>query len=165
MIRKAVYLGTFDPVHQAHVAVIGEAARIFDEVVVLLSDGNPEKDKAVRVFTVDERIGFLRSALGGLPNVTVASSASAPAQFAKSIGASWLVRGIRDAQDAPSELGFSDAMLALEPSVRVVWIRSYSTLSSTDLKRRARAGESLADLCSEEVARALEARLGSQGVP
>ncbi len=160
MVRKAVYLGTFDPVHHGHVEVIGEAARIFDEVVVLLNDGNPEKEKAVRLFTVDERMTFLRSALATFPTITVAHSTSAPAHYAKSIGASWLVRGIRGVQDAPSEVGFSNAMSALEPSIHVVWVRSYSTSSSTDLKRRARAGESLVDLCAADVARALETRLG-----
>lgn len=162
MGTTAVFLGTFDPVHNGHVEVIREAARVFDRLVVLLNDGNPEKEKSSRLFSVDDRLEFLRNAAEGFTNVEVVHSTAPPAHYARSIGAAWLVRGLRDVHDAASEIGFSNAMRSLDESVRVVWFRSYSASSSTELKRRARAGESLDGLCTDEVARALSARLGPE---
>lgn len=162
MAKTAVFLGTFDPVHFGHVEIIREASRLFDRLVVLLNDGNPEKVKATRLFSVEERLAYLRAAAEGVAQVEIVHSPQPPAHYARSIGADWLVRGLRDAHDAASEVGFSDAMHALDRSVRVVWIRSFSNSSSTELKRRASSGESLEGLCSEEVAAALVARLGQR---
>jgi pantetheine-phosphate adenylyltransferase len=161
MGTTAVYLGTFDPVHNGHIEIVAEAARIYDEVVVLVSDGNPEKEKVVRLFSIDERVGFLSRAVENHTNVRVAHSDLAPVHYAKSIGANWIVRGLRDAQDAASEIGFSEAMRKLEPAIRVVWIRSYSASSSSDLKLRVRRGEPVDGLCAQEVANALVKKLAS----
>lgn len=98
-MRKAIYAGSFDPVTLGHLDIIKRAAKLFDVLVVAALE-NPNKNA---LFTVEERKEHLEIVTRDLKNVEVASFRGLLADFAKEIGASVTVRGLRNAVDFATE--------------------------------------------------------------
>jgi pantetheine-phosphate adenylyltransferase len=92
--RRAIYPGSFDPITLGHVDVARRAARLFDEVVVAVYEGN---EKSGALFTPPERIALAREVLGSLPesNIVVDSFSGLTVDYARSQGAGVIVRGLR----------------------------------------------------------------------
>lgn len=97
--RIALVTGTFDPVTKGHIAVIEEAEKQFDEVVVAVLV-NPEKQC---LFTPEERVAILNAALSGRNNVRTLFSDKYAVDVAREVGACKLVRGVRGKQDEEYE--------------------------------------------------------------
>ena len=102
--RIGLVTGTFDPVTKGHMAVIEEALRIFDEVVVAVLV-NPEKEC---MFTPEERVSILNAALSDKKNVKTLFSEDMAVEVARRIGAEKLVRGVRGAEDEAYENAMAD---------------------------------------------------------
>lgn len=94
-MRNAVYAGTFDPPTNGHLWVINQAARIFDTVTVAVAT-NPEK-KAL--FSAPARVKMIEDAARGLNVRVVTIENQFVVNYASTIGAGWLVRGVRNASD------------------------------------------------------------------
>ena len=99
-MRRAVCPGSFDPVTNGHLDIVGRAARLFDEVVVAIGT-NASKD---RLFTPDERIAMLEEATADLANVRVAGFTGLIVDFCRDIDAGAIVKGLRGAGDYEYEL-------------------------------------------------------------
>ncbi len=99
-MRRAVCPGSFDPVTNGHLDIVGRAARLFDEVVVAIGT-NASKD---RLFTPDERIAMLEVATADLANVRVAGFTGLIVDFCRDIDAGAIVKGLRGAGDYEYEL-------------------------------------------------------------
>ena len=99
-MRRAVCPGSFDPVTNGHLDIVGRAARLFDEVVVAVGV-NMSKN---RLFTPDERIAMLRDATSGLPNVRVSGFEGLIVDFCREVEAVAIVKGLRGAGDYEYEL-------------------------------------------------------------
>ena len=82
-MRRAVCPGSFDPVTNGHLDIVGRAAKLFDEVVVAIGV-NASKN---RLFTPDERIAMLEETTAGIPNVRVAGFEGLIVDFCREIGA------------------------------------------------------------------------------
>ncbi len=100
MTRRAVCPGSFDPVTNGHLDIIGRAAGIFDEVIVATGT-NVSKS---RMFDPAERLAMLREAVEPWPNVTVAGFEGLIVDFCRDIGAVAIVKGLRGATDYEYEL-------------------------------------------------------------
>lgn len=92
--------GSFDPVTNGHIDVIGRAAAQFDEVVVTVMVNKNKQG----MFSIDERIDMLREATSDLPNVRVESWYGLLVDFAREQGITAIVKGLRDANDYAYEL-------------------------------------------------------------
>src|SRR5688500_11547289 len=150
----AVYAGSFDPATSGHLSVIHAAARIFPHVRVLIAV-HPKKQT---LLTVDERIALLRELTGRYPNVSVDATDGYVALYARSIGATVLVRGVRGATDAQFETELAHQNRELAPEIATVFVPAESDLadvSSTALKERIRNGEDVSSFCPEPVERLL----------
>jgi len=87
--------GTFDPVTNGHLDVIGRAVSMFDGVVVAVLE-NPSK---ASLFTIEERVALLQEALGDQPSVRVASFGGLLVDFARAQDAGMIVKGLRAVSD------------------------------------------------------------------
>lgn len=97
----ALYPGSFDPIHNGHVEVIGVAARLFDRVVVAAVH-NPGKDNAM--FSLDERRAMIEESLAHLPNIEVTHFSSLVVELARDLNADLIVKGLRNAGDFEYEM-------------------------------------------------------------
>lgn len=133
---KACYPGTFDPITLGHIDVIERASKMFDEVVVLIMY-NPRKTCA---FTEEERKQMIEESIQDLPNkdkISVMIGTGLTVEFAKSIGAGAMIRGIRAVSDYEYELQQATANLMLNDQIETLFYISrpdYSFLSSSVVK-------------------------------
>ena len=153
----AVYAGSFDPVTAGHLSVVRQAARLFGHVVVVAV--NPEKRS---LLPVAERLELLREAVALHPNVTVASTEGLIVDYARAIGASVLLRGVRGATDAQFETQLAQTNRALAPDLATLFLPAESHLaevSSSRLKEKLARGEDVSAFCPPAVAARLRQRL------
>jgi pantetheine-phosphate adenylyltransferase len=158
--RVAVCPGSYDPVTNGHLDVIGRAARVFDTVVVGVVDQPVRKAKTV--FTAEERKQFLEDATSDLENVEVEVFSNLLVEFAKEHGASAVVKGLRAISDFEYEFEMNQLNRKLAPDVESMYIfasANYSFLSSTGVKEMATFGADVSDLVPEPVAKVLAERL------
>lgn len=115
-VRIAVYPGSFDPVTYAHLDIAARATRLFDRVVMAVFD-RPKKNL---LFTTDERMALLRTAIAELPRVEATTYHGLTVEFARSIGAMALVRGLRTVSDFELEYTMAQLNQTLDSQVEVV---------------------------------------------
>jgi pantetheine-phosphate adenylyltransferase len=159
MTRAALFPGSFDPMTNAHLDVARRAASLFDRLVIGVLH-NPRK---APLFSVQERVALIRESVAGLgEHVTVDAFDGLTVVFARSCGATFIVRGLRAVSDFEAELQMAHTNRKLEPSVDTTFLMTgleYGYLSSTLAKEIARFGGDLGDMVPSPVARALYARL------
>ena len=151
--------GTFDPVTNGHLDVIGRAAGMFDGVVVAVLE-NPSK---APLLTIEERVSLLQEALVDQPTVRVASFGGLLVDFARAQDARMIVKGLRAVSDYEYEIqmaqmnqrigGVETLFMATSPK--------WSFLSSSLVKEVARLGGDVEGLVPDHVRKALVDRLGA----
>jgi pantetheine-phosphate adenylyltransferase len=152
-VITAIYPGTYDPVTNGHVDVIRRAAEIFDRVVVGVV-GNPQHKTPM--FTLDERVAFLRESLGPVENVEVDVFSELVVDFARKWDAKVIVKGLRVISDFEWEFQMNQLNRTLAPEVETVYVMAspaVSFVSSSGVKEIASFGGKVDDLVPEVVAR------------
>jgi pantetheine-phosphate adenylyltransferase len=149
----AIYPGSYDPVTFGHVDVITRAAGIFDRVVVGVV-GNPQHKTPM--FSLDERVAFLKDALIELPNVEVDVFSELVVDFARKWNAKIIVKGLRVISDFEWEFQMNQLNRMLAPEVETVYVMAspqVSFVSSSGVKEIAAFGGNVDELVPEVVAR------------
>lgn len=163
--RLAVYAGVFDPPTNAHLEIIENALRIFDEVAVVVAF-NP--NKAGALFSPEDRVSMFEASLTDelRPRVRVMAHSGLIAPFADSLGACALVRGMRPYGDADYEIALALMNEKLAPSIPTVLLVASSGsvyLSSSFVRETATLGGMIVPgTVPPPVAEALEKRFGSR---
>jgi pantetheine-phosphate adenylyltransferase len=155
--RIAVYPGTFDPVTNGHLDLADRGRKHFDRVFIAILR-NEDKEP---LFSVQQRIELLRSSIGGWTNVEVDSFDGLLVDYAKTLGATFILRGIRAVSDFEYEMQMAMMNRKLEPRLETVFLvpsEAYSFVSSRLVREVARLGGSVDDLVPVSVARALAER-------
>ena len=150
--------GSFDPVHNGHVAVIAMAAAIFDDVIVGVGH-NPEKPSGM--FTVDQRMEMIADAVADLPNVRVTKFAGLVTAAAADLGATCLVKGLRSATDLDTEMLQAQMNSATGnglPTVFLPGMGDSALVSSRYVREIAAAGGDVSKVVPAGVMKQLEAR-------
>lgn len=140
---KALYPGTFDPITYGHIDIIKRARGVFDIVVVAVASNYEKKP----LFTDMERIVMIEKSLEQLNGIEVTSFDDLTARFAKSIGATAIVRGIRAVSDFEFEFQMALTNRKLQPDVETVFLtpdEKHSYISSSLVKDIARRGGNIA---------------------
>jgi len=154
--KIAVYPGSFDPFTNGHLDVVDRALGIFDRVIVAVA-ANP--DKRQPLFTVEERVKLIEESLKGRNGVEVTSYKGLTVEFARSLGATTLVKGLRAYSDFDAELQQALMNRKLAPDIHTVFLMSgfaHIFVSSSILKDIASYGGKVDDLVPPPVARALK---------
>jgi len=154
----AVYPGSFDPPTNGHLDLIERGSKIFEELVVAILR-NSEK---IPMFTVAERLEMLRELTADLRNVRLDTFDGLMVEFAKSIGAKCVLRGIRAISDYEYELQMALMNRKLEPTLETVFMMpadKYSYVSSRLVREVARAGGPVRGLVPEAVEQKLREKL------
>jgi pantetheine-phosphate adenylyltransferase len=149
----AIYPGSYDPVTFGHVDVITRAAGIFDRVVVGVV-GNPQHKTPM--FSLDERVAFLKEALVELENVEVDVFSELVVDFARKWNARIIVKGLRVISDFEWEFQMNQLNRTLAPEVETVYVMAspqVSFVSSSGVKEIAAFGGNVDELVPEGVAR------------
>lgn len=149
----AIYPGSFDPVTYGHLDVIRRGRKLFDELVVAVGQ-NPGKDL---LFTPDERVDMLESLLGEMVReepehapVTVRAFSGLTVDFARSIGATALLRGVRNLSDLQYEVqqAVTNREVAGLETAFVVAGQTFAYTSSSLIKQITALGHDLTGLAS-----------------
>jgi pantetheine-phosphate adenylyltransferase len=149
----AIYPGTYDPVTLGHLDVITRAAGIFDRVVVGVV-GTPQHKKPM--FSLDERVAFLRDALSDVENVEVDVFSELVVDFARKWQAKVIVKGLRVISDFEWEFQMNQLNRTLAPEIETVYVMAspqVSFVSSSGVKEIASFGGKVDELVPEAVAR------------
>jgi pantetheine-phosphate adenylyltransferase len=160
--RTAVCPGSYDPVTNGHLDIIGRASRVFDRVIVGVVGVAPRK--AGHAFTPEERKQFLEEALAanGVENVEVEIFRNLLVEFARDRGATAIVKGLRAISDFEYEFELNQLNRKLAPEIESVYVIAspeYSFLSSTGVKEMAEFGGDVSDLVPAPVVAALAERV------
>jgi len=149
--------GTFDPVTNGHLDIVGRAAGLFDRVVVGVVE-NPDKEP---LFSVSERVEMIREAVSELDNVEVDSFSGLLVDYARSREVGAIVKGLRAVTDFDYELQMAqmNRHLGEVETCFVPTSPKWSYLSSSLVKEVARFGGDVSSLVPEHVARRLKEKL------
>jgi pantetheine-phosphate adenylyltransferase len=156
----AVCPGSYDPVTNGHLDVIRRTAGLYDEVVVAVV--NRAVRKSGSLFGIEERVGFLERATADMEGVRVEPFSTLLVDFARSVGAKAIVKGLRAISDFEYELEMNQLNRRQDPEIESVYLMAspqYSFLSSSGVKELATFGGRIDDLVPEEVARRLQEEL------
>lgn len=152
---RAIYPGTFDPIHLGHIDIAARSAAIFDDLVVGIYD-RPAKNL---LFTAKERVSLAEEALAGLSNVSVTLYGGLTVDFAKSVDAQVIVRGLRVVSDFEWEYQMALTNQELAPEIEFVCLmtrQEHAFLSSSIVKEVALLGGDVRRMAPANVIAALE---------
>lgn len=159
-MRRAIYPGSFDPVTNGHLDVIQRAGRLFDEVIVAVA----VNDQKRTLFPADERVALLRQAAEGMADIRIVRFDGLLMDFAREMGASAVIRGLRAVSDFEFEFQMALMNRKLEPNVETIFLmpaEKYTYLSSRIVKEIARLGGNVEHFVPVFVANALRQRFSS----
>jgi pantetheine-phosphate adenylyltransferase len=166
---RAVFPGTFDPIHFGHIDIARRATKLFDEVVVAVYD-RPLKSL---VFSPEERLSLAREALQDNPKIKIIGFSGLTVEFCRKIGAHVIVRGLRVFSDFEYEFRMALANHRLAPEIEVMSLitaEEHTFLSSSTVREIASLGGDVSSMVPSHVEKALKKRFqelgdGQQVVP
>jgi len=160
MTHIAVYPGSFDPPTRGHEDLVRRSLSLADRLIVAVAMNAGKQP----LFTVEERLELLRSAVGGDPRVSFQSFDGLLAEFAKRVGATIIVRGLRAMSDFEYEFQMALMNRQLHPSLETVFLVpavDLTYLSSSLVREVARFGGDVRPMVHPVVATALARRFRS----
>jgi pantetheine-phosphate adenylyltransferase len=156
--RVAIYAGSFDPITRGHEDLMHRSLEYVDRLVVAVATNSSKTP----LFTIEERVGLIRSALGDEPRFEVQSFDGLLVDFASSVGASLLIRGLRAVSDFEYEYQMALMNRHLSPRLETVFMMpSLDTtyISASMVREVARYGGDVHDLVHPAVEAALKSRI------
>jgi pantetheine-phosphate adenylyltransferase len=160
-MTRALYPGTFDPIHNGHIDIATRASALFDELIFAVYDAPPKK----LLFTTQERLDLAAEALGHLPNVTVTTYTGLTVACARQQQATVIVRGLRNVADFQYEyqIGWANRSMVGEVETCCLFCDGqFSQLSATILKEVASLGGDYAHWTPPHVQQALAEKFAIQ---
>ncbi len=154
MNTRAIFPGSFDPIHNGHIDIARRAADIFDELIVCIY-ATPQKNL---LFSFEERMEMAERVFADIPNITVEGYTGLTVDYARKIGAKVMVRGLRVFSDFDYEFRMALANKKLAPDIETVSLittHQYTFVSSSTVKEVASLGGDVTGMVPDFVRDAL----------
>ena len=164
-VRRFLVPGTYDPITRGHLDVIERATHLCDEVVVAVAASRDKRGGTA--FTLEERVALAREALAGMPGVTVLPFTGLLVEFARSLGVTAVVKGLRLMTDFEYELQQANLNYRLAPELEAIFVMggaNYGYVSSSAVREIASLGGDVSQFVTPNVEEALRRRYGG-GAP
>jgi pantetheine-phosphate adenylyltransferase len=158
-MRTAVYAGSFDPITRGHEDLVRRALGFVDRIVLAVATNSSKQP----LFSLDERLALVRASLGDEPRVEVRTFDGLLVSFARDVGATVLLRGLRAVADFEYEFQMALMNRRLHPSLETVFLVpavDLTYLSSSLVREVARYGGNVSGLVHPAVAVALKEKFG-----
>ncbi|KKK39675.1 phosphopantetheine adenylyltransferase [Mesobacillus campisalis] len=155
MASIAVCPGSFDPITYGHLDIITRGAKVFDEVYISVLNNSSKRP----LFTVEERMELIRKVTKDLPNVKVDTFHGLLVEYAESVNANAIIRGLRAVSDFEYEMQITSMNRLLNDKIETFFIMTnnqYSFLSSSIVKEVAQYHGEISELVPPEVEMALK---------
>ena len=159
--RIAIYAGSFDPITRGHEDLMYRSLEYVDRLMVAVATNSSKQP----LFSIDERVSLIRAAVEGEPRIEVRSFGGLLVDFAREVGASLLIRGLRAVSDFEYEYQMALMNRHLSPRLETVFmVPSLDTtyISASLVREVARYGGEVGDLVHPRVAAALRAKVATQ---
>lgn len=159
--KIAIVPGSFDPITNGHLDIIERAAKIFSEVRVVVMHNSSKKP----IFSVDERISLIQQVTAHFPNIVVETHNGLLIDYARSVNASVIVRGLRAVSDFEYEMQITSMNRVLDDNIETFFVMTknqYSFLSSSIVKEVARYGGTISVLVPPLVELALKEKFQNE---
>jgi pantetheine-phosphate adenylyltransferase len=159
---KAVFPGTFDPVTEGHLDVVERAHRLFEKLVIGIYSDPPKR----LTFSLDERVAMFREITANFAGVEVTDYHGLTVDFAKQVGATVIVRGLRIGSDFEYEREMALMNRSMRPEVETVCLLSsleHQFISSTRVKEIAALGGDISGMVPRSVLPLLMKKLKAPG--
>lgn len=159
---RALFPGTFDPIHYGHIDIARRASRLFDELYLAVYD-RPLKNL---LFSPDERLAMVRETFKDEPKIRVVGYSGLTVEVCRKYEAQVIVRGLRVFSDFEHEFRMALANHRLAPEIDVIALitnEEHTFLSSTTVREIAALGGDVSSMVPQHVALALQRRFKELG--
>jgi pantetheine-phosphate adenylyltransferase len=159
MKLTAIYPGTFDPITNGHADLVERGARMFSKLIVGVAGSTSGGKKPL--FSLEERVELAQQVLAGVDGVEICGFNSLLVDFARDIGASVIVRGLRAVSDFEYEFQLASMNRRLSSEIETIFLtpaEQYVFLSSTLAKEVARLGGDVSPFVHPVVQRAITSK-------
>lgn len=157
MQRIAVYPGSFDPVTYGHIDIVQRGRKLFDKIIMAILH-NPAKNA---LFSVEDRLEMMRESLKGIPGVAFDTFDGLLVDYAKTVGASAILRGMRAVSDFEHEFQLALMNRKLNRDIETVFLMTgmrWFFTSSSIIKEAALFGGDISDLVPPNVFQRVKAK-------
>jgi len=158
MQKVAIFPGTFDPITNGHIDLIGRAAKLFDKIIVAIA-ANTRKAPA---FAMAERVEMAKTVLSGIHNIEVEGFENLLADFARQRKAQFIIRGLRAVSDFEYEFQLANMNRQLAPEIETLFLtpaEQFSFISSSLVREIASLGGDVSAFVQPNVLALLHKRL------
>ncbi len=154
---KAIFPGSFDPITNGHLDVIGRGNKLFDELIVAVGQSPTKKE----LFSMDDRVEMIRELLTDMPRVTVESYNSLTVEFAIKKNADVMLRGLRNLTDVQYEfqMAMTNRSVAGVETVFIMTSEEFGFVNSTMVREVAILGGDVSKLIPVSVFKRLKMKL------
>ena len=161
-MKNAIYPGSFDPVTIGHLNIIRRASEIFDKLTVCVMVNAGKRP----MFTLEERVEFIRRVTEDLPNVEVDASSELLAEYARRKGKCVIVKGLRAGSDFENEFQMAMINHKINPDLDTMFLTAehqYTYLSSSMVKELGRYDVDLKDFLPQQIIGDFQKRIKTVG--
>lgn len=159
---RALFPGTFDPIHYGHIDIAARASRLFDEVVMAVYD----KPLKSLMFLPEERMDLVKQSFLDDPKIKVTGYSGLTIEFARSINAQVIVRGLRVFSDFEFEfrMALANQRLATDiETVALITAEQHTFLSSSTVREIAMLNGDVSSMVPPYVEKALRVKMTNLG--
>lgn len=143
-MRKIIYPGTFDPIHNGHLDIALRASKLFDQLEFVVATNSEKKP----LFSIQKRLMLIEKSIKNFPNISVNSFTGLVVDYAKKSKADSIIRGLRHVSDFEFEFQMAMMNFNLNPNIKSMFMmpdEKYIHLNSTVIKDVGRLGGNISD--------------------